>query len=106
MSVVTLLGGGLTQERRTVEAYIHAPLDGQYHLTFYRQVVIKDADGAVRAASRDDQPIQKFAADIATLQVTVNGETYSGAEVIGVMAAFFDALDPKSQPAAGGEPAQ
>jgi hypothetical protein len=91
------------KERRSLEAYLHMPRGGDYKLTLYRQVVLKSGDDVLGAA-RDDKPITRTASQIAAQSVTVGGKTYTGAEVMAALAAFFDAFDEQDNPPAPAEP--
>lgn len=86
-----------TQERRSLEASLYMPRGGDYRLTLYREVVLKDADGNVLAASRDDKPIIRMASQIAEKSVTVNGQQVTGAFAMAALAAFFDQADEEDQ---------
>lgn len=86
-------------DRRSLEAYISAPLGSSYMLTLYRQDVLRDGDGNVISAARDDRPIQRSADQLKALEVTIAGKKVTGAFVMSALEAFFDKLDQDEQAA-------
>jgi hypothetical protein len=81
-----------TEEERTYRIVIEAPLGGPYHVTVYRQTVLRDADGnVVQRPENVAKPVHRLASQIARESVTLaNGAVVTAASINEALPIFCD----------------
>lgn len=81
-----------TEEERTYRIVIEAPFGGPYHVTVYRQTVLRDEDGNVVQRPKDiAKPVHRLASQVARESVTLaSGAVQTAAALMEALPIFCD----------------
>lgn len=81
-----------TREERTWRANIETPVNGNYAIQVYREIVDKDDEGNVLNVTKKAGVVERAAAAIASESVTLpsGGGTVTAAQILGALPLFFD----------------